>query len=196
LGEGTIQDISDYFLLDLALAFYGASSESLEDFLLSNFRESGRTPIAKAEFRRKAAQEIRSNKLLGRLQSESKNEDLLKPFGLLLERRTSAQLPFELTETFQIARVHNVTNSPLMVGDRVLAINHHKLLAPLDLAKCRVQLGSMDEAEFSIQRNGSLLRFRHPVGRQTLLRLEVNQLADADKKEKLERFLSRHPESE
>jgi hypothetical protein len=199
-GRVTRHARQNYFLLDLALAFHGNSVGSLEEFLFTKFAEVSNGPISSVHFRRQLAREERANKLLEELWTDVKVvpiSELLRPFGLLFERRELPGFPFELTETFRVAqrrKPSNLPNSGLQEGDRILAINHHQLTMPDDLQKYRSQLGSENEVQLSVERNGVLMKLQQPIEKKVLLRLELNKLADADKREKLEKFLSREPD--
>jgi hypothetical protein len=63
---------------------------------------------------------------------------------------------------------------------------------PDDLLKCRSQLNAGEEVQLFIERNGVAVKLKQHIPMEVLLRLEVNKLADADKQQKLERFLSRY----
>jgi predicted metalloprotease with PDZ domain len=191
----------NYFLLDLTLAFYGDSAGSLEEFLFSEFNELRKTPLSAVSFRRQLARERRVSQWLETLWSDADVRvpigELLRPFGLLFNRRELPAFPFELTEAFQVMQDRNnstVRTSSLQAGDRILAVNHHRLIMPDDLQKCRSQLGAENEVELSVERNGAFMRVQQRLGKEVLLRLEENKLADADKREKLERFLLRYSE--
>lgn len=187
-----------YFLLDLALTFYGESGRSLEEFLQVRLSERLKAPVSRVDFRRMLAQEHRASRILERLWADAKVvpiRELLRPFGLLFERRELPDFPFELAEGFQVTRLDNAADSQLQIGDRILTVNGCKLLMPDDLLKCRSRLGGEREVELSVERGGGLLRFRQRISKEVLLKLEFNKLSDADKQEKLERFLSRHSQA-
>jgi predicted metalloprotease with PDZ domain len=188
----------NYFLTDLALAFYGDHAGSLEEFLHTKFTGAEKSQLSGRDFQGKMAEEARASEVLERLWVEAGHipvGETLRPFGLLFERRELLDLPFKLTETFQVAQVKKSSSSAggnVQVGDRILAVNHHRLTMPDDLLKCRSQLNAGEEVQLFIERNGVAVKLKQHIPMEVLLRLEVNKLADADKQQKLERFLSRY----
>jgi predicted metalloprotease with PDZ domain len=188
----------NYFLTDLALAFYGDHAGSLEEFLHTKFSGAENSHLSDRDFQGKMAEEARASEVLERLWIEAGHipvGETLRPFGLLFERRELLDLPFKLTETFQVAQVKKSSSSAggsVQVGDRILAVNHHRLTMPDDLLKFRSQLNAGEEVQLSIERNGVAVKLKQRIPMEVLLRLEVNKLADADKQQKLERFLSRY----
>jgi hypothetical protein len=192
--------VPNYFLTDLALAFYGDEAGSLEEFLHKKFIGGGKSHVSSTDFRRKLSQETRASKVLDRLWIEAEAghipiAETLRPFGLLFERRELLDFPFKLTETFQVAQLtkrSNVAAISVQVGDRILAVDHHQLTMPDDLLKCRSQLSSGEEVQLFVERDGVAVKLKQRIPVEVLLNLEVNKLADADKQQKLERFLSRY----
>jgi hypothetical protein len=190
--------VPNYFLTDLALAFYGDEAGSLEEFLHRKFTGGGNSHVSSTDFRRKLSQETRAGKVLDRLWIEAGHipiAETLRPFGLLFERRELLDFPFRLTETFQVAQAtkrSNLAAVSVQVGDRILAVDHHPLTMPDDLLKCRSQLSSGEEVQLFIERDGVAVKLKQRIPVEVLLNLEVNKLADADKQQKLERFLSRY----
>jgi PDZ domain len=190
--------VPNYFLTDLALAFYGDEAGSLEEFLHKKFIGGGKSHVSSTDFRRKLSQETRASKVLDRLWIEAGHipiAETLRPFGLLFERRELLDFPFKLTETFQVTQVtkrSNLAAISVQVGDRILAVDHHQLTMPDDLLKCRSQLSSGEEVELFVERDGVAVKLKQRIPVEVLLNLEVNKLADADKQQKLERFLSRY----
>ncbi|HEX2520972.1 MAG TPA: PDZ domain-containing protein [Terriglobia bacterium] len=188
----------NYFLTDLALTFYGDHAGSLEEFLHTKFAGAEKSRLSGSDFHEKIAEESRARQVLDRLWIEAGRipiGETLRPFGLLFERRELLDLPFRLTETFQVAQVKKSSSSTahsLQVGDRILAVNHHRLTMPDDLLKFRSQLNAGEDVQLFIERNGVAVKLKQRIPMEVLLKLEVNKLADADKQQKLERFLSRY----
>jgi hypothetical protein len=182
-------------LLDLALSFYGDTLWSLDAFLGSGLAASSAEPITEADLRKRLRQEQQAAAALtGVWQSEEIQRigDLLRPFGLLFDRRELPAFDFQLNETFQIAQLSGHTDGSAMLesGDRILAINNHRLVLPDDLLKCRSRLTPGQEVQLDVERRSIPLRVTHRVAKEVMLKLEINKLADADKQQKLEQFLS------
>ncbi len=182
-------------LLDLALSFYGDTAQSLDAFLSSGFASSALEPITEADLRRRLRQEQQAAAaLIGVWQSEETQRigDLLRPFALLFDRRELPAFDFQLNESFQVAQLNGHTQEPAMLeaGDRILAINNHRLVLPDDLLKCRSRLAPGQEVHLDVERRSLPLRVTQRVAKEVLLKLEINKLADADKQQKLEEFLS------
>ena len=78
----------------------------------------------------------------------------------------------------------------LETGDRILAINNYRLMLPDDLLKCRSRLTPGQEVQLEVERRNLPLRVTQRVAKEVVLKLEINKLADADKQQKLEQFLS------
>jgi Peptidase M61 N-terminal domain len=181
-------------LLDLALSFYGDTAHSLDAFLANGFPILAE-PITEADLRKKLRQEQQAAAALaGVWQSEETQRigDLLRPFALLFDRRELPAFDFELNETFQIAQLsgHTQGSAILETGDRILAINNHRLVLPDDLLKCRSRLAPGQEVQLDVERRSLPLRVTQRVAKEVMLKLEINKLADADKQQKLEQFLS------
>lgn len=182
-------------LLDLALSFYGNSVRSLDAFLASGFDPAAEI-ITEADLRKRLRQEEQAAAALTAVwQSDDLQEigELLRPFGLLFDRRELPAFDFQLNETFQIAQLGKHTQgkaSILETGDRILAINNYRLMLPDDLLKCRSRLTPGQEVQLEVERRNLPLRVTQRVAKEVLLRLEINKLADADKQQKLEQFLS------
>jgi hypothetical protein len=182
-------------LLDLALSFYGGTAQSLDAFLSNGFPASTAEPLTEADLRKKLRQEQQAAAALtGVWQSEETQRigDLLRPFALLFDRRELPAFDFELNETFQIAQLsgHTQGSTMLETGDRILAINNHRLVLPDDLLKCRSRLAPGQEVQLDVERRSLPLRVTQRVAKEVMLKLEINKLADADKQQKLEQFLS------
>jgi hypothetical protein len=183
-------------LLDLALSFYGDSTRSLDALLASRFAALPAEVINEAGLRRRLRPEPEAAAALaGVWQSEDsqKMSELLRPFGLLFYRQEMPAFDFQLNETFQITQLGQHTLSAgatLQPGDRILAINHHRLMLPDDLLKCRSRLTPGQEIQLDLERRSLPLRVTQRVAGEVQLRLEMNKLADADKQRKLEEFLS------
>lgn len=183
-------------LLDLALTFFGEANPSLDAFLSSGFGGSAAEPISEADVRKRLRQEPQvAAALTGIWQAEDPQKigELLRPFGLLFDRQELPAFDFLLNETFQIAhlaRHTQATTEMLELGDRILAINNHRLVLPDDLLKCRSRLMPGQEIQLDIERRNLPLRLTQRVAKEVMLKLEINKLADADKQQKLEQFLS------
>jgi hypothetical protein len=182
-------------LLDLALSFYGDTILSLDALLASGFAASSAEPITEADLRKRLRQEQQAAAALtGVWQSEETQRigDLLRPFALLFDRRELPAFDFQLNETFQIAQLggHTQESTMLETGDRILAINNHRLVLPDDLLKCRSRLTPGQEIQLDVERRSLPLRLTQRVAKEVMLKLEINKLADADKQQKLERFLA------
>jgi Peptidase M61 N-terminal domain len=179
-------------LLDLALSFYGDTAQSLDAFLANGFAAE---PITEADLRRRLRQEPQAAAALtGVWQHEETQRigDLLRPFALLFDRQELPAFDFRLNETFQIAQLvgHTQGATILETGDRILAIDNHRLVLPDDLLKCRSRLTPGQEVQLDVERRSSPLRVTHRMAKEVMLKLEINKLADADKQQKLEQFLS------
>jgi len=182
-------------LLDLALSFYGDTIPSLDAFLASGFAASSAEPITEADLRKRLRHEQQAAAaLIGVWQSDESQRigDLLRPFALLFDRRELPVFGFQLNEAFQIAQLggHTQGSTMLETGDRILAINSHRLVLPDDLLKCRSRLTPGQEVQLDVERRSSPLRVTQRVAKEVMLKLEINKLADADKQQKLEQFLS------
>ena len=182
-------------LLDLALSFYGDTLQSLDAFLASGFPPSSAELITETDLRKRLRQEQQAAAALtGVWQTEETQRigDLLRPFALLFDRRELPAFDFQLNEAFQIAQVGGHTEGSAMLesGDRILAINNHRLVLPDDLMKCRSRLTPGQEVQLDVERRSIPLRITHRVAKEVMLKLEINKLADADKQQKLEQFLS------
>jgi len=182
-------------LLDLALSFYGDTSRSLEAFLASWSASSTDEPIQEDDLRKRLRREQQAaTALVGVWQNEDPQKigELLRPFGLLFDRRELPAFGFQLTETFQIAELGRQVQETgtLETGDRILAINNYRLMLPDDLLKCRSRLTPGQEVQLDVERRNLPLRVTQRVTKEILLKLEINKLADADKQQKLEQFLS------
>jgi hypothetical protein len=182
-------------LLDLAFTFYGDTHRSLDAFLSNEFAGLTAEPTPETELRRRLRREQPvAAALAGIWQAEDppKLSELLRPFGLLFDRQELPAFDFQLNETFQIAQLARQTQSAgiLELGDRVLAINNHRLVLPDDLLKCRSRLVPGQEVQLDIERRNLPLRLTQRVAKEVVMKLEINKLADADKQQKLEEFLS------
>ena len=157
-------------LLDLALSFYGDTAQSLDAFLSAGFASSALEPITEADLRRKLRQEQQAAAaLMGVWQSEETQRigDLLRPFALLFDRRELPAFDFQLNESFQVAQVNGHTLEPALLeaGDRILAINNHRLVLPDDLLKCRSRLVPGQEVHLDVERR-SLSSAGNSAGRE------------------------------
>lgn len=182
-------------LLDLALSLYGDTAGSLEAFLANGFASSTPGPITEADLRRRFRQEHQASAALAGLwktEHPLQVGDLLRPFGLLFDRRELPAFDFQLNESFQVTQVSKTPG--LEAGDRIVAINSHRFLLPDDLLKCRSRLTPGQEIQLDIERRNLQLKVTQRVAKEVLLKLQVNKLADADKQQKLEQFLSSESE--
>ena len=188
------EKLSNLFLLDLLLGFYGRSTTSLEQLIHSKmnsvvfekivegdpprnlFRDSGFLVQQKVVFPKGEPEDISKR---------------LKPFGLVFEIRELADLSFDLNENFQIEQIRNRDGKALMVGDKIIAIDGQKILSPVDLIKCRSEIHPGAEITLLIERSGEIQKIKLQVGREKFVRLEPNRLSDLDKQEKLEAFWRR-----
>ncbi|MCI0418260.1 MAG: hypothetical protein L0312_03385 [Acidobacteria bacterium] len=183
-------------LLDLALSFYGNSVRSLDAFLATGFPDPAPEPIAEADLRKRLRQEEQAASALAAVWQDGdlqKIGELLRPFGLLFDRRELPSFDFQLNETFQVAQMNESSQRGSLAvetGDRIVAINNHRLLLPDDLLKCRSRLAPGQEVQLDLERRNLPLRVTQRVAREVVLKLEINRLADFDKQEKLAQFLS------
>jgi PDZ domain len=190
-----------FFLIDLALVFYGKEYHSIEEFLQTYF---------------KADQDLTRDEvgLLSELQSEQEASriaellldgtaplgvaQVLRPFGLILVRTELPSFEFELSESFQIIRLGKgiaAGKTGLRLGDRIVALNGTRLITPSDLFKSRSLLQPGEEVTLTVERNGTTLNLTGVLEPEVYLRLETNKLADSDKQERLARFLAKEIES-
>jgi hypothetical protein len=189
-GSGLRQAL-DFFVVDLALAFEGRQNVIMIGALQEASQESGTTG---GDWLQKLVGEASLAHLTG-LTSDPSNDDfadLLKPFGLVLERIEIPHLNFDLSETFQVSRIQRHTKGPLLqLGDRILAVNQNPLLEPTDLLKLRGWLRAGENVTLTVERNGIVLKFQERLATTNYCRLAANGLADSDKQQKLERFLAK-----
>jgi hypothetical protein len=191
------EKLSNLFLMDLLLGFYGRSTSSLEQLIHSKvnsvlfeklvegdpprtlFRDSGFLIQQRIVFPKGEVEDIASR---------------LKPFGLVFEKRELADLSFDLNENFQIERIKKKREGDgrtLLVGDKIIAIDNQRILRPVDLIFCRSEMRPGEEITLLIERNGGVQKIKQRVGSEMFVRLEPNRLSDLDKQEKLEVFWSR-----
>ena len=187
----------NFFLIDLALSFSGKENNSLDNFLPKSSLESREPQTIIEGLLRNLRSEGEAAKLAEMLLTSSEPyavTDLLKPFGLLLERKELPKFDFGLSETFQVVHLPKgtaATASGLRLGDRILAINQNRIVRPTDLFKLRSSLRLGEEAILTIDRDGSILKLREMLEIDTFFRLAVNRLADLDKQKRLAQFLGR-----
>lgn len=165
----------DCFIVDLALTFAGKQSGVMGKL-------AGEESLAQVAAR------------LSSYTNSQQLADLLKPYGLILERIEIPHLNFELSETFQVNRIEQRFDDSLsnpQMGDRILAVNQNRLLEPVDLFKLRGSLRVGEDVTLTIERNGTTLRLKQRVERVSYCRLAVNGLADSDKQQRLGQFLAR-----
>jgi Peptidase M61 N-terminal domain len=184
----------DCFIVDLALTFAGKQSGVMVGAFQKSAPESRKTTV---DWLNKLAGEESLAQVAAQLSSYTNSQqlaDLLKPYGLILERIEIPHLSFELSETFQVDRIEqrfdDSVSNPQM-GDRILAVNQNRLLEPVDLFKLRGSLRVGEDVTLTIERNGTTLRLKQRVERVSYCRLAVNGLADSDKQQKLGQFLAR-----
>src|SRR5262249_22204793 len=150
----------DFFVVDLALAFGGRQSGIMIEALQEASQESRTTG---GDWLQKLAGEASLPHLTGLTSDPGKDDlaDLLKPFGLVLERIEIPHLNFDLSETFQVSRIQRHTKGPfLQLGDRILAVNQNPLLEPTDLLKLRGWLRAGENVTLTVERNGTVLKFQ------------------------------------
>ncbi len=186
-----------FFLIDLALGFHGKESNSIEMLLQRSFKDFQDSDQAETLFLRELQFEKEASQISDLLRSSEPPEinEILRPYGLVLEKKELPSFGFELSESFQITRLHTEkefkAKSELQVGDRILAIDERQMMQPMDLLKWRSSTSSGREVVLTIERYGNLFKVRHVLDKKIHLRLEANPLADSDKKQKLERLLER-----
>lgn len=191
------EKISNLFLLDLLLGFYGKSTNSLEQLIHSKMNSVLFEKIVEGEPPRNLFRDagflIQQRIVFPKGEAEDISKRL-KPFGLVFEMRELADLSFELNENFQIERIPKKKEGEgrtLLVGDKIIAIDDQRILRPVDLLKCRSEMHPGDEITLLIERSGALQKIKQRVGKETMVRLEPNRLSDLDKQEKLEAFWTR-----
>jgi len=180
----------NFFLIDLALAFFGKEKSSLDEFLQKFLLESKGPQTILEGLPRSLRSEAKVPEIFLNSSESFVVTDLLRPYGLLLERRELPKFDFALSETFQIVQLPRGTVG-LRLGDRILAINQNRIIKPADLFKLRSSLRLGEEATLTIDRNGSTLNLKERLGTDTFFRLAVNRLADSDKRQRLAQFLAR-----
>jgi hypothetical protein len=103
----------DFFAVDLALAFEGKQSGAMIGALQKSSQELRRT---EGDWLKRLAGEASLAQLAAGLSRDPGNNelaDLLRPFGLVLERIETPHLNFELSETFQVSRLERQIKGPL-----------------------------------------------------------------------------------
>jgi M61 glycyl aminopeptidase len=192
--QSGFRQVLDFLVMDLALAFEGGQSGAMLGALQKSSPESRKT---EEDSYKKLAEEGSLAQVVAGPSSYSGSDELaelLRPFGLVLERTEIPHLDFELSETFQVNRIERRTNSRrsnLQLGDRILAVNQNRLLEPVDLLKLRGLLHVAEDVTLTIERDGTILKLRERLEGISYCRLATNGLADSDKQQKLERFLAR-----
>jgi hypothetical protein len=191
--------ISNLFLLDLALNFFGKTANSLEQLVHERTNIASLEKILDGDFPRGF---VRDSNLISQLKIVFPKEEFadisqrLRPFGLVFESREIADLSFDLNENFQVERIRKMDegkNGNLQLGDKVISVAERRLLRPIDLIKRRSELNPGQDITLVLERGGVVLKIKQRVGRERLVRLEANRLSDADKQEKLEKFWEREP---
>ncbi len=193
--------LGNFFLSDLTLNYFGKNHSSLDDLVQSKTSARLLERLSLGEFEKTLVREKEVTNVLGRTTKESKPpglNDILKPFGLVFERRELPLFPFELTENFEIERIQQTTESrqsPFQRGDKVVSIGPFRLLKPDDLLKCSSWVKPGVDIQITIERGGISLKIHQPVEKQVHYKLESNKLSDADKQEKFQKFLTRETEA-
>jgi hypothetical protein len=188
------------FLTDLSLSFNRRKTPTIFDFLKEIYRGTRDAERIEDDWLRRSHTDKGYRNLRRFLQGDTDPElcsELLKPYALVLTRTEIPRLGFSLSESFRVSHltVQGVENrSGVLIGDKVLAINDIRLVTPEDLIKIRSLMGSNTQVVFTVERNGSLLKVRQNLGRELLLKLQLNKLADADKQERLAIFLAKEVE--
>ena len=191
------EKLSNLFLLDLLLGFYGKSTSSLEQLIHAKMNSVVLEKIVEGDPPRNLFRDsglLIQQKIVfpkGEFEDVSKR---LRPFGLVFEMRELADLSFDLNEKFQVERIRQKgegNSGALLVGDKLIAIDDKRILRPIDLITCRSVLHPGNEITLVVERNGEVQKIKHRVGRETFFRLESNRLSDSDKQEKLEAFWAR-----
>ncbi len=188
------------FLIDLSLSFTPTRVISIFDFIKDTYRSARESERIESELLKRSHTEKGYRNLLRFLEGESSPElcsDLLKPYGLLLVRSEMPRLGFSLSESFRILRLAKQEakgRSPVQIGDKLIAIDDFHLVKPEDLIKARSLIGTNLQAVITLERDGNLLKVKQNLGREILIKLELNKLADADKQERLESLLMKEVE--
>ena len=188
------------FLIDLSLSFNPTRVVSIFDFIKDIYRSARESDTIESELLKRSQTEKGYRNLLKFLEGDFGPEissELLKPYGLLLVRSEMPRLGFSLSESFRVIRLAKQeanSRSSIKIGDRLIAIDGFHLVRPEDLIKARSLLGNDLQAIITLERDGIPLKVKENLGREVLLKLELNALADADKKERLESFLLKEVE--
>ncbi len=191
------EKISNLFLLDLLLGFYGRSTNSLEQLLRMKASSVAFEKIVEGDPPRSLLHDtgfLVQQKIVFPKGDADDISKRLKPFGLVFEMKELGGWSFELNENFQVERIKKNTEGDdrgLWLGDKIIAINDQRILRPVDLVKCRSEMRPGDEITLLIERSGEVQKIKQRVSRETFVRLEPNRLSDLDKQEKLEAFWSR-----
>jgi len=191
------EKISNLFLLDLLLGFYGRSTNSLEQLISSKTNSVVFEKIVEGDPPRSLLHDTGFLIQQRFVFPKGDTDDLskrLKPFGLVFEMKELGGWSFDLNENFQVERIKvkpEGDDRRLWVGDKIISINNQRILRPVDLVKCRSEMQPGDEFTLFIERSGEVQKIKDRLGRETYCRLETNRLSDLDKQEKLEAFWRR-----
>ena len=194
------EKISNLFLLDLLLGFYGRSTNSLEQLIRMKASSVAFEKIVEGDPPRSLLHDtgfLIQQKIVFPKGDADDFSKRLKPFGLVFEMKELGGWSFELNENFQVERIKKNTEGDdkgLWLGDKIIAINDQRILRPVDLVKCRSEMRPGDEMTLLIERSGEVQKIKQRVSRETFVRLGPNRLSDLDKQEKLEAFWSREYE--
>jgi len=193
-----LRQVLNFFIVDLALAFEGRKGRAMIGVLQKSLQESlQESRRAEGDSLKKVAGEGSLDRLEAELSSRAGSDELaelLRPYGLILERIEMPHLSFELSETFQVSHVDRRLKgrlSGLQLGDRILGVNQNLLLGPTDLLKLRGSLSVGEDVILTVERDGVILKLKERLEGMSYCRLATNGLADSDKQQKLESFLAR-----
>ena len=191
------EKISNLFLLDLLLGFYGRSTNSLEKLLRMKANSVVFEKIVEGDPPRSLLPDsgfLMQQRIVFPKGDADNFSKRLKPFGLVFEMKELGGWSFDLNENFQVERIKKLGEGDdrgLWVGDKIIAINDKRILRPVDIVKCRSEIRPGDEITLLIERSGEVQKIKQRMGRETFVRLEPNRLSDLDKQEKLATFWSR-----
>jgi hypothetical protein len=190
------------FLTDLSLGFNKRKTTTIFDLLREIYRGIKNPERIEDDWLRKSHTDKGYRTLRQFSQGDTDPEfypELLKPYALVLVRTEIPRLDFSLSESFRVSRLtaRGVENrSGVLIGDRLLAINDIRLVTPEDLIKVRSLIGNNTQVVYTVERNGIALKVKQNLGKEVLLKLQQNKLADADKQERLEIFLAKEVEDQ
>jgi hypothetical protein len=211
LGSWKVESLSDsavrlrgpltFFLIDLALVFYGKEYHSIEELLQNCVSADGKSTKEQVDIFKILQSEQEVNRIAELLLGGSARIDVakvLRPFGLILVRTELPSFDFQLSESFQVTHLGKgiaPVKTGLRLGDRIVALNGTLLVRPSDLFKLRSVLQPGEEVTLTVERNGANVILTEVLEPEVYLRLEPNKLADSDKQERLGHFLAKEIES-